>query len=333
MFSGKKNKGKRCSVQFSLFAQQCFDRFKLLPNEEIDENYHYQYTDPFYDEVHVFFSNWSLKFMTKDENKDFVVPYKTIIRYKKKGGKKRIGFYGLSILLSSRAKIIIPFQKSRRSRPNFLKKLKEKMENIYEFPKKVWKTDDNWINNLVNESKWVRIKNDFSPTYPQSILIPNTLNMKTVLKCSKYRSKQRIPILAYLMPSNNCVLLRSSQPLTGLLGTESKADQEYIKALIGDKNLSILDCRPKINAVANQFTGGGYESLESFTEIKATFDFLDIPNIHKVRESFLEIKKNNSFENWGTLILQIIKGAILGSKKILDGTSVLVHCTDGWDRT
>ena len=45
--------------------------------------------------------------------------------------------------------------------------------------------------------------------------------------------------------------------------------------------------RPKLNAVANMGKGGGYESEENY--VNAEFLFLDIQNIHVMRESLRKV--------------------------------------------
>lgn len=58
-----------------------------------------------------------------------------------------------------------------------------------------------------------------------------------------------------------------------------------INANPNSKNLIILDARPSVNAKANRAKGGGYEEYE-----RCKLKFLDIPNIHAVRDSFKRIK-------------------------------------------
>jgi myotubularin-related protein 1/2 len=133
--------------------------------------------------------------------------------------------------------------------------------------------------------------------------------------------------------------LRSSQPKTGLTNASSPEDREYLRHCQSGLPLAILDCRPKLNAVANQFTGGGYEDISGYAN--ATFEFLGIPNIHKVRECYLGMldsfglgkKVKHGERAWKALTVQLLAGAQLGAEKLKGSVAVLVHCTDGWDRT
>ena len=107
----------------------------------------------------------------------------------------------------------------------------------------------------------------------------------------------------------------------------------------------IYDARPKVNAVANMAKGGGYESEDNYQN--AEFFFLDIHNIHVMRESLRKVKdmcfpviedqrwlSNLESTNWLFHIKQILAGAVkIADKVSVHRTSVVVHCSDGWDRT
>jgi hypothetical protein len=92
-----------------------------------------------------------------------------------------------------------------------------------------------------------------------------------------------------------------------------------------------------LNAVANQFTGGGYESVGHNAD--SSFEFLGIPNIHRVRKCYVAMidgfqkRKALAWREWGALTLQLIAAARIGVEKLRANAAVLVHCTDGWDRT
>ena len=48
--------------------------------------------------------------------------------------------------------------------------------------------------------------------------------------------------------------------------------------------------KPKVNAMANIVNGGGYENVDHFYE-NAELEFLDIHNIHVMRESLRKVKE------------------------------------------
>jgi hypothetical protein len=152
-----------------------------------------------------------------------------------------------------------------------------------------------------------------------------------------YRSRGRLPILSFFYPDTSAPLMRASQPRTGITRGGSTADQEFLAAACGGRRLSILDCRPRLNAVVNQFTGGGYERPATYPN--CSFEFLGIPNIHRVRECYQQMvdsfqhQKEGGHVAWGALTLQLIQAAALAVERLRAGDATLVHCTDGWDRT
>ena len=104
----------------------------------------------------------------------------------------------------------------------------------------------------------------------------------------------------------------------------------------------MLDARPFLNAQANRATGGGVETIAKYDFLDIAF--LNITNIHSVRESFLGMMACTSVPEaafrstvektqWIELLGALIEGTgvIVGS--LVKGQSVLVHCSDGWDRT
>jgi hypothetical protein len=49
-----------------------------------------------------------------------------------------------------------------------------------------------------------------------------------------------------------------------------------------------MDARPKVNAMANIVSGGGYESENFYENVELIF--LDIHNIHVMRESLRKVR-------------------------------------------
>lgn len=58
---------------------------------------------------------------------------------------------------------------------------------------------------------------------------------------------------------------------------------------VGNANCKIYDARNYIAALGNKFSGKGYESTEFYRNIE--IEFLNIPNIHAVRESYNKVLK------------------------------------------
>nr|XP_055143054.1 myotubularin-related protein 7 isoform X2 [Symphalangus syndactylus] len=144
-------------------------------------------------------------------------------------------------------------------------------------------------------------------------------------------------------------ICRSSQPLSGF-SARCLEDEQMLQAIRkanpGSDFVYVVDTRPKLNAMANRAAGKGYENEDNYSNIK--FQFIGIENIHVMRNSLqkmLEVCELKSpsmsdflwgLENSGWLrhIKAIMDAGIFIAKAVSEeGASVLVHCSDGWDRT
>uniref|UniRef100_A0A7N6AIS0 Phosphatidylinositol-3,5-bisphosphate 3-phosphatase n=1 Tax=Anabas testudineus TaxID=64144 RepID=A0A7N6AIS0_ANATE len=183
-------------------------------------------------------------------------------------------------------------------------------------------------------------------TYPTVLAVPYKSKEEDLRRVAAFRSRGRIPVLSWIHRENQAVIVRCSQPLVGMSGKRNKDDERYLD-LIREANetikLTIYDARPNVNAVANKATGGGYEGDEYQN---AELIFLDIQNIHVMRESLKKLKDIvypnveeshwlSSLESthWLEHIKLVLSGAIQVADKVSSGNSVVVHCSDGWDRT
>ncbi|KAG0368307.1 hypothetical protein BGZ54_002221 [Gamsiella multidivaricata] len=151
--------------------------------------------------------------------------------------------------------------------------------------------------------------------------------------------------------------------MVGFLGARGPEDETYIRTVLttaarehrrshsGRKctpKLCIMDARAYTSAVANGYVGGGRENPDHYPN--ATISYMSLANIHVIANSHQTLLKAVSTQsdstNWFTLIestgwlthvADLLKAAsgregIVG--KMLDqNCSLLVHCTDGWDRT
>ncbi|XP_030631142.1 myotubularin-related protein 3-like [Chanos chanos] len=111
------------------------------------------------------------------------------------------------------------------------------------------------------------------------------------------------------------------------------------------QKLLILDARSYAAAVANRAKGGGCECPEYYPNCEVVF--MSMANIHSIRKSFQSLRalcaQVPDPTNWlsaleGTKWLQhlslLLKAALLVVNATdQDGRPVLVHCSDGWDRT
>ncbi|KAL2770103.1 myotubularin-related protein 6 isoform 6 [Daubentonia madagascariensis] len=141
-------------------------------------------------------------------------------------------------------------------------------------------------------------------TYPRELYVPRIASKPIIVGSSKFRSKGRFPVLSYYHQ---------------------------------DKEL---------NAMANRAAGKGYENEDNYSNIR--FQFVGIENIHVMRSSLqklLEVSGTkglsvNDFysglesSGWLRHIKAVMDAAIFLAKAIMvENASVLVHCSDGWDRT
>jgi hypothetical protein len=180
----------------------------------------------------------------------------------------------------------------------------------------------------------------FCETYPSLFVVPSSTTDNDLERVGEFRSKNRIPVLSWIKPVTNAAILRSSQPLCGMSGKRNFWDENFLRNITetNTKNniLHVLDARPYLNALANCTTGGGYENEKYYTFCRLSF--LNIENIHAMRNSLGANNERDFFSNLeNSKWLEHIKIILDGALKLVDlvdsDFSVLVHCSDGWDRT
>eukprot|EP01117_Protostelium_nocturnum_P015191 TRINITY_DN5858_c0_g3_i1.p1 TRINITY_DN5858_c0_g3~~TRINITY_DN5858_c0_g3_i1.p1 ORF type:complete len:1023 (+),score=305.38 TRINITY_DN5858_c0_g3_i1:105-3173(+) len=205
-----------------------------------------------------------------------------------------------------------------------------------------------------NEWRITDINSDgrFCKTYPAVLAVPSSVTDANLRKIAGFRSMGRIPALTWRHPnaSLNSVIVRCSQPLVGLTNDRCEEDEQLCAAVgTGIKGrLFVMDARPKVNAIANQAKGSGYENMAAYKN--TTLKFLGIDNIHVVRTSLNKLQslcqartgKTTEYPNWlsgleSTGWLTHIRKILRGARRIAElvdcGSSVIIHCSDGWDRT
>lgn len=195
-------------------------------------------------------------------------------------------------------------------------------------------------------------KYSLSPTYSQVLPVPAVISDTVLHHAAQFRIRQRFPLLAYVTPQpSGTALLRSSQPLVGLTQRRCIQDEKLIEAYKNasqapvsapehsKQSLLIVDARPSSSALANTVIGAGVERLECYAHSERIY--LSLDNIHAVREAHLKVARSLKSQNW--LEAEMQSGWLEQIQKILEGTRriaqalqeshVLVHCSDGWDRT
>ena len=185
-------------------------------------------------------------------------------------------------------------------------------------------------------------------TYPTFLITVAAINDNDLREAAQFRTKQRLPVLSYYYYNSRGTIWRSSQPKTGISGNRSVFDEELLNKIIeigNSKKLYIYDCRPYLAAMANKLKGAGYENVETYKN--AELFFCEIDNIHTARNSLTKIynmlKNNNFYMNkkflsnfeatgWPNFIYGIINASMNVATAVKNGYSVLIHCSDGWDR-
>lgn len=165
-------------------------------------------------------------------------------------------------------------------------------------------------------------------------------------------------------------MARSSQPRSSYLASMDQLvcalRTPDIHRLDPTRKLYVIDARPLVNATANLYTGGGTElyNLEDTEVCQSKIDNIQVitKSFHGLREyvnEFGSISSNGTpldqresvipflsgrcpksvddmskVQNWLGHIQKILAGASFITAKITgESASVLVHCSDGWDRT
>ena len=186
-------------------------------------------------------------------------------------------------------------------------------------------------------------------SYPAILVVPSAASEEDLRQVAQFRSRGRLPVLSWLHPESQASLTRCAQPLVGVSGKRSREDERYVQ-MIMDANaqshkIYIMDARPSANAIANKAIGGGYENEDFYQNAEVVY--LDIPNIHAMRESWKKLKdlcypglneqkwhSNLEATQWLDHVRAIMNGALKIADKIENHkTSLIVHCSDGWDRT
>jgi len=221
----------------------------------------------------------------------------------------------------------------------------------------------------VDSHLWQVIDNSIyrkSPTYPSHFVLPSALNYDEFKDAAKFRSKKRLPVLTWRDPVTRACLVRSSQPLSGVTGARSPADEKLLNLYrcFGDPlllaeeerrgqantQLFIVDCRGALAATGNKLQGKGVENAAHYTN--ASLKYSNIGNIHTMRNSLAALAdivapttattesasshflSNLEQTGWIEHIRLCLLAAVDVAEKLrLEGSTVLLHCSDGWDRT
>jgi len=318
-------------------------------------------------------TNYKIFFKSVDREQPFSldVPLGFASQVEKMGGatSRGVNAYGMEIFCKDLRNLRFAHKQENHSRRQVFEKIQQ-----FAFPltnklrffafdfKEKYGPEDGWtVFDPVKEFKRMGVPNDswkitninkeyaLCDSYPSVLAVPKRTSDQELIKVAEFRSRQRIPVLSWIHPHSQASITRSSQPMVGMTGKTSAEDENYLTCIM-DTNaqshkLFIMDARPSVNAVANKARGGGYESEDAYKNAELTF--LDIHNIHVMRESLRKLKEvcfptiddahwlsNIENTHWLEHIKIILSGAVRIADKVeRDKTSVLIHCSDGWDRT
>jgi len=188
-------------------------------------------------------------------------------------------------------------------------------------------------------------------SYPAWLVLPKSTPDEDLRTISNFRRRGRIPTLCWCGGADSYYagLWRCSQPMEGLMKSRCAEDEQLLADIRSagqqsKRKLLLIDLRPKTKAYANKAGGGGVTDYEG---VKLVFG--GIENIHHVRDAWKAMGsavlavtegevgswlKDVADSHWYELIGTLLHCVVRAVREIRDHrSSVLMHCSDGWDRT
>ncbi|XP_063417945.1 myotubularin-related protein 9-like isoform X2 [Mytilus trossulus] len=184
-------------------------------------------------------------------------------------------------------------------------------------------------------------------SYPHAVIVPKSIDDETVIKASQFRQNGRFPVLSYYHRQTKAVMMRCSQPLTGMNNKRCKEDERMVNSVMGRGNKGyIIDTRSPSAAKSAQNKGGGYEPEVYYPQWRRIHQSVDRrqafhDSLIKLMESSLDntssmdkwLSKLES-SNWLSHVKDILTCACTVAQCIdSEGASVLVHGSEGFDTT
>ena len=142
-------------------------------------------------------------------------------------------------------------------------------------------------------------------------------------------------------------ITNAEEPEDEIPASSRSSTEEKLQIYGAQQHNLIVDARPTVNAFAMQAVGLGSENMDNYKF--ATKAYLGIDNIHVMRDSLnkvIEALKDSDVtplgpnreqlarSGWLKHISGILEGACLIARQVgLQHSHVLIHCSDGWDRT
>ena len=190
---------------------------------------------------------------------------------------------------------------------------------------------------------------DICTTYSRSLVVPVAATSEHMAEVARYRSRGRMPVLCWRQINGSTgTLIRCAQPGQGLLLKTSAADEEWIKLMwrtSGARSLVLFDSRSMLAAYANRFRGGGVEAIGRYGIPRV--NYCSIRNIHVVKKLAHELRTSQfaragashelraprSSSEWLGVQARLLDASLKMADYLEEGCCVVLHCSDGWDRT
>jgi myotubularin-related protein 6/7/8 len=175
-------------------------------------------------------------------------------------------------------------------------------------------------------------------TYPTYLVLPKSMSQKHIEACSKFRTKNRLPVMSYYHRDSGCSIWRSSQCMNGLMNNRKMEDELMVneigktanktQSLINNSRVVIYDARPWLSAEANRLKNGGFEKSKYYRNTEIIF--CDIDNIHEVSKCFKKMQDitsnpalKYSSANYNQILeasdyMQFISSILKGINMVLD---------------
>nr|CAH8848928.1 unnamed protein product [Trichobilharzia regenti] len=187
------------------------------------------------------------------------------------------------------------------------------------------------------------INNEFKicSTYPRHHIVPRSISDNDVINMASFRSHNRFLTVVWRSQVTGAVLLRCAQPCVGLMCSRNEYDEKFLR--------TVLSCCPKKPVANPNKDTHRLMIVDARSRSSAQFNpevvFMDLPNLHTVRSNFealtnlfagkcpnwfSSLEKSSWLNNIGQLLKTATEIAIALEE---NARPVMVHCTDGWDRT
>ena|SRR3990167_2837347 len=201
----------------------------------------------------------------------------------------------------------------------------------------VHKTGDNPFLARIDQSNKLII-----PSYPEVFISAQTLdNPKKRDSLLGFHEHKRAPALSIPYTAEGSgkqtAIWRSAQIKPSMLKSVCSEENELLTVLksVGQqKQLINFDCRSQKNMLGKMLGKDSFLDSKNYKVDAVIYGALPgVQDLKKDMESLERDKNYDCVSNWLVQISAILSGATFVRDKILEGTSVIVNCSDGWDRT